>query len=158
MKYDVETFCDDILATLTANLNAKISAINSEKNDGITLASVESDAYFFQELNSKAANFNPYVLYSIEELGSDNAGPYASVKPTLHVIAVLSDNGEDADGCAKRLLRYQRALKEVFEENWTQNAGSVKINLSSLVPVQFSLMNSAESFRAIGVSITGSIG
>lgn len=156
-KYDVERFCADLKTILAASLNTKISEINSEKNDSTTLAAVDSNAYFFQELNGRATNFDPFVLYSVEEIQSEGTGPTTSITPTVHVVLVLADGGQDTESVAVRMLRYQRALREVFEENWTSNKYGVKLRISSMVPVQFSLMNSANPFRAIGVSVSGSI-
>lgn len=157
-KYDVEKFCADLKAVVVGNINTKLLAIDAEKNDGIVLKPIDADAYFFQELNGKVANYDPYLLYSIEDMGSSGHGPMTSQAPVIHFIIVLADTGQDVNGIAARMLRYQRALKEVFEEHWSENGNAIKIEISSMVPVQFTLMNSANPFRAIGVAVTGQIG
>lgn len=156
--YDIESFCSDIKTILTTYLNSKLTSIDSEKNDGITLKPVASDAYFFQELNEATVNYDPYILYSVENIESEALGPVTSLRPTVHIILVLADQGSELAGIGTRMLRYQRALKEIFESHWTENQNGVKIKVQSLVPVQFSLMNSANSYRAIGIALTGDIG
>lgn len=160
MKYDVESFCADIVATLRARLNTKLLALDAEKNDGVVLKPVDNAAYFFQELNAKTANYNPYVLYSVEDLPSSSVGPATILSPVVHVVIVVADNVQDKDPnfIGARMLRYQRAMQEIFEENWTGNRHGVKIQITSMTPVQFSLMNSSKSYRAIGIAIQGSIG
>jgi len=158
MKYDVEKFCADLKTVLAANMNAKLLQIDAEKADAITLKPVDANAYFFQELNGNTANYDPYVLYSIEDMGSTGLGPVTVERPVVHFVVVLADTGQDATGIAARMLRYQRALKEIFEEHWAENGNGIKLEISSMVPVQFSLMNSANPFRAIGVAVTGQLG
>jgi len=44
-KYDIESFVNDIVSVLKADLPAKISAINTEKGD-FNITSISNDDYF----------------------------------------------------------------------------------------------------------------
>jgi hypothetical protein len=68
MKYDLENLLDDIETVLKTNLNTKITQLNTEKSDAIVLRSVPSQAYFFETLDQRVANYNPFILYGIEEI------------------------------------------------------------------------------------------
>lgn len=158
-KYDIERFCDDLKTIVSTYLNAKLLVIDAEKNDGITLAPVNSSAYAFQEMNNEIANYDPYILYSIEGIESVPDGPYVSKTPQVHFILCLADTGQDGTtSIAKRMLRYQRALEEVIQEHWTENNNAVKLSISSMAPEFFRLMNSPHPFRAVGIAVSGSIG
>ena len=59
---------------------------------------------------------------------------------------------------ATRMFRYSRALKEIFEENFTikRNANFISINV--LAPIPLTTLNEAREFRAVGIQIRSSIG
>jgi hypothetical protein len=151
-KYDVEVFLSDIETLLKANLNTKLGSIDTEKNDGITLKTIVSDAYFFQELNSKVANYNPFILYGVEGLGTKALEGFAVQEVTVSIVIVVSDDGDDLN-IAKRMLRYSRAIQEVFEENFCLTENAVKLVIQNLMPVEFNMLNSSESYRAVGVNL-----
>lgn len=151
-KYDLECLFSDIEALLVQNLNTKITAINAEKNDGITLKSVDNAAYFLQELNGKQINFNPFILYGLETSNSESIRGHSIEDVTISVIIVIEDQGEDTK-ISPRMLRYRRCLKEVFEDNFQIISNSNTIKIQSLVPVAFQTLNSSESYRAVGVNI-----
>ncbi len=152
--YDIENLLVDIKAFLVANLNTKLTAIDSDKADSITLAQVDSSAYFFQNLSKAAvANYNPFVLYGIDEIPKQlGIGPATIKEYTLFVIVVLTDSGNDPDSL-KRLLRYQRALTELFEESWNRVGGSVRFKVSGLVPIPLSLLDDNRISNVIGVNL-----
>jgi hypothetical protein len=157
-KYDLERLLADIEALMVANLNTKLAAINTEKNDAITLKEVSSDAYFFQGMNSKQANYNPFVIYSIEDIQSSAMEGLTIQSAVIQIALVLEDKGEDTGpNVMKRMLRYQRALEEIFEENFQLIENGVKLKVQSLMPGLFALEDSSEFYRVVGINLSASI-
>ena len=158
--YDIESLLDDILTLLQAGLNTKIAALNTEKGDEIQLETINSDAYALQSLNGPHMNFNPFVFYGVQDIKpGDDSSPYGRTSMSVEVVVciVLEDMGQDRD-IATRLFRYQRALKEVIEDGFDSNSNLVKLSVQSLVPVEFTLMNSSNGHRAIGIQIQADLG
>jgi len=87
-KVDLETILADVKATMVAHFNAKLTALNTEKNDGITLLPLDGDAYFLQQLNGKLANWNPICVYGCDNIETISRGPFAGSKFTLSVMIV----------------------------------------------------------------------
>lgn len=155
-KYDLELLCSDLESLLISNLNTKIGVVNTEKNDTITLKTVDDSAYFFQELNGKQVNYNPFVLYGIEGSTSlaERGGTIEMV--TISVIIVIEDDGQDI-AIMKRMLRYRRCLKEIIQDNFLLATNSNSLKIQSLVPVAFQGINSSENYRAVGINIMSTI-
>lgn len=156
-RYDIESLCDDIKTVLTTYLNTKLAAIDAEKNDDIDLATVNSLAYVFQSMNGVTINYNPFIFYGVQEIDGEGGYSYTPSRVDVSVILVLEDQAEDID-IGKRMLRYGRALKEVFEEHFNETAHGVKLSVQSQVPIEISLMNSSNPHRAIGVLVRADMG
>jgi hypothetical protein len=94
MAYDIEGLLTNIETILKANLNTKITAINSEKNDSIVLDSV-LDASYQYDMDDKEANYNPFMLiYPIPE-DSEGIGPCTSETIIINVNLIHTDSGND---------------------------------------------------------------
>lgn len=150
--YDLEAICDDIQAILEENLNDKIEEIDNEKGDDIKLKPVNSEAYFFQTLDERVANYDPFILYGLDDMNAEGIGPATAEKPIINVVLSLVDNGQ-VGSIGKRVLRYQRAIKETLQDHWDQSGQSMKFRVTGLVPVEYRMLNSSNTYRAIGVTI-----
>lgn len=158
-KYDVESLLDDVKALLEANFATKIAAINSEKNDSITLTAPASGSYFRGELNGEQETMDPFVFYGIETVKTEGRGPATSNLYSLFVVIVIEDTGQDAQlgGVYNRMLRYMRAMYEVFQDHWSEYEPSVKLLVSSIEPVLFTDLNTTQTYRSAGVKIEASL-
>lgn len=154
--YDVERLLSDIQSLYSSNLNTKIGAINTEKNDSISLKTVDSNAYF-TDLNGKQVNYNPFVLYSIENITAKSQNGMTIKDVLVSVVLVVEDQGEDVS-IYNRMLRYGRALEEVAQDSFTLIENAVKLEVHALPPVYFQAVNSTEFYRAVGVQIAASLG
>jgi hypothetical protein len=152
MRYDIENFFDDLKAFLQANMNTKLAAIDAEKADGITLGTISNAAYFFQTLGDEIANYNPFVFYGIDQLPANAIYSNVDAAITAQVVIVLSDDENDPN-IMKRLLRYQRALIELFESNYAGISKIGKILVSGLAPAPLALAGRAGLDRVIGVNL-----
>lgn len=153
-RYDIEDFTDNLLAFLQANLNTKLAAIDTAKNDGITLSQIHSAAYFFQNLSVEIVNQNPFVFYRIDTLGgAENLFSAVDRNFSMQVMVVLSDDGNDTD-IMRRVLRYQRALIELFESNYASVSKLGKVKVQGLAPFPIeSLANRTEISQVVGVTL-----
>ena len=153
MTYDIETFVSDLQSFLNSNFNTKLAAIDSEKNDGITLDTVSSSAYFIQTMDSRASNYSPFIYIGIEDVKSESIGPGLGKDYSIIIAIVAQDMASD-DYMWKRMYRYQRALEELLNANYADVASiGYKIKISSLVPMPFKLMDATNWSRAIGCSM-----
>jgi hypothetical protein len=157
MEVDIEILLDKIDTFLKANLNLQIASINLEKNDTLALATVSDDAYFFQTMNDRVANFDPFLFYGLDNVDSEGIGPATRKTYSIQVIIVVTDTGQD-ELMGKRLLRYSRVLEDLFNNYWASIKSSVNFKVQSLVPVAFSLVNSSDVYRAVGITLTTSLG
>lgn len=151
-KYDVETFLSDLQSYLNSNLNTKLSAIDSEKADSITLKQIDSSAYILQTMDGTIPNYDPYVFYGIQDIESTSIQGASASRYTIVVAIILADPLRDTS-IAKRMLRYQRALSEVIHDKYAEIGSSLKAKIQNLVPIALTDMDSANAFRGIGVSI-----
>lgn len=154
-KYDVEKLLGDLLSIAKAKLNAKLAAIDAEKADGVTMREIDDDAYFFQDLHKEyAAMKDAFCVYMLDGMEADGIGPHTIEKPDIYFVIAVRDTMEHIVPQTQdiRLLRYQRAMKEIFEEGFSINRGGCKLLISGLSPTRFSL-NDAHVFSAVGVRI-----
>jgi hypothetical protein len=157
MRKDAEGILDRIIAVVKAELNTKITAINAEKNDSVVLDAIDDMAYAVQELNGTVQNYDPFVLVGIDNIESVGKGPMTSELISLTAVVILADAGEDSE-IVRRLLRYNRCLKDCVQNNWSDAHMGTRFEISSLVPIQFKLANSSKLYRAVGIQIKTGIG
>lgn len=163
-RYDVEELLRDLADVCKAKLNTRLAAITAEKvaqnpSDALTtLAQVPDGAYFFQSLDKSRAAAHPvFMFWGLEDPVADGAGPYTIERLSIFFIVVVKDTAEQ-ENYMWRLMRYSRALKEIFEENFSKNRGGVKLSVSSLSPVGFDALGMPGSFKAVGVRLSATIG
>tara|TARA_B100000749_G_C18315739_1_gene418678 strand:+ start:174 stop:647 length:474 start_codon:yes stop_codon:yes gene_type:complete len=157
MAYDLELLMADVKTIMTSNLNTKIGDINTEKSDSITLLTVDSSAYFLQDLDHSTINHNPFIFYSCEDIEGTGLGPNTPQEFIINCILVLSDQSGYTD-TSIRMFRYLRALKEIFEENFSIKSNGNFISINTLAPIPLTSLNETEEFRATGIQIRTSIG
>ena len=122
MKFDLECFIVSVEKHLKANLNDKIAEIDAEKNtftpieDQFVTNPVDNEAYIFQSLDNMPVNFDPILFYGISNAPSKGIGPATAVNPMVEISVIKAE--EEVKTIGKKLLRYQRALQEIFEENF----------------------------------------
>ncbi len=155
VQYDVESLITDIETLLKNNLNTKLSAIDTEKNDSIVLKQVNSSAYFW-DLNSSAVNYDPAILIVESDNESEGLGPATKQVITLNVTIIVADKYTDLF-IVKRMHRYRRALREVIETNFQRLRGCDNLKIQSLPVISLDDGDGAMSFKAIGINIISSI-
>lgn len=154
--YDIESLLDDIETFLKADLNTIITSINSEAADDIDMLTVDSSAYFLQELNSKTANYDPFILYGVSESETISNGEHLLMKASIEVIIIFEDNGNETN-IPKLAFRYNRALRDTIKNNWYSSTNANKLEMEDLMPIPYTKLNSSNKARATGIKIVTSI-
>jgi hypothetical protein len=90
------------------------------------------------------------------DLKADGIGDATSQRILGQVIVVYSDDGND-EYAMKKLLRYQRALKEVLEQNWSGVSLVGNLSIEGIAPdvAQLHFRNGMD--HIIGVSFEANI-
>lgn len=155
-KNDLESVCLALETFMRARLNTKLSEITTEKNDGIVLPTVPDAAYVFEYWGEEVANFNPVVLYGFAGMeAADGPGPGVVEQIRMQIGVVLNDDGSAE--LIRKLLRYQRALKEIFLSGWDRVAGVSNVRVSGVEPFPIALAKRDNPDRVIGVTVEFSI-
>lgn len=161
MRYDIESLLAGVEELIRANLNTKIAEIEAEKTvqgSPVGLPGIADEAYFEQSWNDEILNYSPAIFFGVEEIQATGAGPETMQVVKLFVEVLFTDAGNDKLG-KKRVHRYSRALKEVFEERYAE-LGVVqgKIKIETVRPISFKLdLDNADEIRVGGVSIITAI-
>jgi hypothetical protein len=143
-------------------LNTKIAAVDAEKvAKGMVLASplkpVADAGYFEQTWSEKILNINPAIFYGIGEMPTIDGGGASLTTYKMFVEIVLVDSGQTND-VSKRIARYTRALKELFQENFQPAIAGGTIKIDQFIPVAFKFnMGSSEEIKVGGIGISFSI-
>lgn len=171
-KYDLENLLSDINRLLVANINATIDAVEAEKvAQGLPASSIEHidlttsttnpsgyNGLFEQSWSPANLNVKNAIFYGVEDIQTQGIGP-ASVQTVKAFVEIIhTDSGNDILGL-KRLARYSRAIKDIFESNFDRfPLTSNKIKIETVRPISFKLeTDSSEEIRVGGVSITMAI-
>ena len=158
MRYDAEMAIFDVLDLYKDKLNAAITAINSEKNDGLVLDAIPNDTYVFDNFPSQVVNYEVALVWGLssgESVKSSQENNFIEPINITLEICVADDGGEDRLNQLKKLLRYSRALQAVIMENYDVLRGYGRPVIRSLEPNGFSLSN--KLFLCAGIQITASI-
>lgn len=107
-----EVIVDAIVAKLKAEMATRVAAINTEKNDGITITAPASDRYFVAAQRSIAPG-SPAVLVMDGPMSRDGRGESFHEVPTVTRIGVwVRDEDFVEETLARKLQRLSRAVIE----------------------------------------------
>ncbi len=159
MKYDLEDLLDDVETLLKTSLNAKIQAVESEKTSkgkGLAtgLSSIADDSFYRQTWSDKILNTSPAIYFGIENVETSGVGPASAETIKIFSEVVIVDSGMD-DLTHRRVNRYSRAMKELFESNFAKFNYASKIKIETVRPTSFRLeLDTSEEIKVGGVSIS----
>lgn len=162
MKYDVEDFLDMTLSIMTTGgaLNAKIAAVEAEKaaaGKGVTptLAPIDSGSYHLQSWSEKVLQTTPAIFYGIEDVTTKSSGAQVNAKTYKIFIEVIYVDSGMTNDASKRILRYARALEELFAEQFKAAAEVGTVTIEQVRPIAFKLeLDSNEEIKVGGISLT----
>jgi hypothetical protein len=147
----METVAEQLKAILVADFNNKLTEISTEKGDSVELPSVDDEAYAFQTMDNKVINYDPFICYGVEDVENISNQQSSAEDVTYSAVIVLGDNGRQ--DINRIMLRYSRALKEVFEANWQNyNTGTnIEVSRSTVIPLE--ALDSSATYKAVGVQL-----
>lgn len=152
-KQDLEVIVDSIVTLLKAKLPSKLTSITSEKGDSTSLPAIDPAAYVIFTLNKQPVIYDPFLFVFPIDLRTEGRRGLSAHTVSLSVLTIKSDAGENL-GIDRTMLRYMRALEEVFEENFDDLGTGAKYIIESLAPKQIGDLNSGKQFKAAGVALT----
>jgi len=164
MTFDAEDLVDSIYELMTEGdaLNLKIAAIDVEKSAGgkeltPNLAPIGESSYHLQSWSDKVLQKTPAIFYGIEDTQTTDGGGTSSITYKIFVEIILLDAGQTND-THRRINRYSRALKELFQEKFSSVQGHGKIKIDTVRPIAFKLqLDSDDEIKVGGVSLTISL-
>jgi len=152
-KYDIETFRDQIIALVQANLGAKITAINTEKDDTLSIDDIAAENYY-NDITDQVVNISPFIYYGFDRLESETVGAQTRTSITLFVSVVFDNTNQT--GTESKVLRYTRCLKEIIQENSKKIPAASPLSVTEFLPVNFEL-NKGSDFKVGGIHVTATI-
>lgn len=155
MKFDEESLLQNIDTILKAQLNAKLTAISTEKNDGITLDSVDSNA-ILMDTEDSTLNYDPAIIFMIVDQLTEAQGPVTSENIVVNITLLKSDIGND-NNILKKMLRYRRAIKEIIEDNFDKINPCGLCTIESLPVLSFQRSGAHYLTKVVGVNLLTSI-
>lgn len=159
MFYDEELMIKDIEAVMREKLNDEITAINTEKNDSLTLDTIPDDKYIFETLDSRVLNYKGFfILYGLVDTPLREANIESFIEDVTITFQVATfDRGEkERKNTLYKLLRYRRALKQVIMKNSDVFRNYAKPLMASLKPDGFPYDRN-NTILTIGIDIKASV-
>lgn len=137
MKYDVEKLEADLLALVKSKLPSKLAEITAEKADSITLVVPTADDYF-NTTDDEVLNRKLSVQYGLID-GSPLSISSSTAETNRYLFLIyLNELNKKPGVVRKKLYRYIRALKEIFEENFDRLSFVSKMNIHTIAPTSAS--------------------
>lgn len=161
-RYDLENLLADVKALLVGNFNTALAAVEVEKESQglpvMTLLPVDPIVGYFQQgWSPQNMNINPAIVFGVQEILVEGAGPATKKEYVLFIDAVLVDRQEDLL-INQRVLRYSRALEDVFHQNYDRLPSASRIKIKTVLPLSFKLdQDSSEEIHIGGVQLTTSL-
>lgn len=147
MGYDFEGFQKDLRTLLRTSLPGKIAAINSEKNDGLTLAAPADADYYLDKYPDFANVGSPWVLIIQEEpISVEVAGPNQA--QSFSILIAIGHNSVMNQAATSRVAqeerlgdmfkRYTRAVQDTVAQNFSGIKGRTLLAVESIpTPIPF---------------------
>lgn len=159
--FDAEQILDALESTLKAELNNKITAIQSEKDallgaNNIELPLIPDDAYF-ATLDQGIANYSHFIYFGFEDVPLDGiqGATAQEVRPFFFAVSQVENSTFPA---YKQTMRYTRAMKEVIEENAFNFQGEMSYpKLEVMNPTPLRDLEGQEFAKIGGIVVSTSI-
>jgi len=158
-KYDVEMFLDNFKTIFLANLNNKITQINTEKStvnpSDFSIPTISNDAWFLNHI-PQVWNYPQFIVWGLGGVQLTSQQSDAAIQTVNVFIEVcVPDRGEQLkESTIYQLLRYSRSLQEVAIENHAKLRGYSQLQLDSLSPGLVDI--SGKMLRMAGINLTAS--
>lgn len=156
MKYDVEILEADLLALVKANLPGKLTEITAEKADSITIPA-PTDSQYFNSTDDEVDNRTLSVRYGLEDQRPVSITSNTAEDNVYLFLVYVNEINQLPGVVRKKLFRYARALKEVFEENFEQLSFVSKMVVQTIAPQSWAENEKSPTYKVSGVYIETSL-
>jgi hypothetical protein len=154
MKCDIETIEADLLALIKSNLAAKLSEIETEKADGLTLA-VPTDAQYFDstDIDELVINEDLLIKHGLVESEVLSISSANAEQNTYIFLIYLTNLNAPQGEMRKKLFRYIRAFKEILQENFDAFPYLSRLDVSVIAPAIWAENEQSPAYKVGGVYI-----
>ena len=151
-NFDIESYRDYMLGLLQAGMSAKITELNTEKGDSL-LTSLASNQYL-NSFNNVVNNFEQFLYYKITEIKTleSHAG---GVSRQISMMFVMCFTADDWVVAEKKILRYTRAIEEIFLAGAKAESRISDFELDVFEPDIVQLSENSPWLQAGGVMVRG---
>jgi len=160
MKYDAERLITDLLDLFKTNLNSRITKIQAEKQTLLGANNFDvpqiDDAAWFDALDDRVANFNPYIYYGLNDNTVIEIASAESSDLTAFFTVVLANDGNDPL-ISRKMLRYIRALQEISSRHFGDIAEASSLIVTTITPKDLKDLDTGTFHKIGGVAIKTAI-
>ncbi len=149
-KYDTETIIRRIKDVIVADFNAKITAINTEKNDSIILSAFDTNAIVIN-MDKKWMNYNPSIMVSIIDNSGTTQGASRSKNLVVNIALLYTNLNMDGEDLEFLMMRYQRCLEEIFEARFNSGLFLGKLTIQSLPVMEYT--EDTKTYKLVGIDL-----
>lgn len=154
-KFDIESFRDNFIDLLQSNMAAKVSEINTEKGDSL-IADIPA-AQYTSNYNETVLNFDVVMYHKIARIETLDSHAGGIAREITMVFAVVFCNQDDWGIAESKILRYTRAIEEIFLENARRQPCISDLTIEAFEPDMVQLSENSPLFQAGGVQLKGVI-
>ena len=154
-SFDLEDFRDVLKAYLVDNMAAKVAEINTEKDDSLLIEIPE--AQYFQDFNEKIVNFTDFMYFGFLPFDPGISSGNSLAQPvSMFFLSMISDHEGGTVG-ENKLLRYTRAMTEIFQANALANSHISDLEITILPPDLVQIRPGPDWYKAGGVYVKGTV-
>ena len=165
--YDVEDLVKDIETLLKASLVAKTIEVEAAQvAAGLPVAwespsapAIEAEAYHQFDWGENLNHAAGVAIFLAADPQTEGHGPFSKQSFVLDVGVYLSGTANDPTA-DRKLLRYSKAMKQLFEENWGKiNPAFTRERVEQVGPIGFKFnVNSSDQCKIAGVTLFCTLG
>ena len=154
-SFDLEDFRDILKAYLVDNMAAKVAEINTEKGDYLLIVIPESD--YFQDFNGRIVNVTNFIHFGFMPFDPGvSSGDSLGQPVTMFFMTMISDHEGGILG-ENKILRYTRAMKEIFQEKSLTDSRISDLEIEIQPPALVEIIPGADYYKAGGVYVKGTV-
>ena len=154
--YDVEQLTKDLLQLVKDNLNTEITKIQTQKGNDFELKLIAEPTAYYPSLDDNILEFDPFVYYGIGDNDILSNGPESSDNLEIFFTVVFTNENDD-DNNYWRSLRYIRALRKVFENNYDSIPEAGDLKLGVITPQNLKDLDDDTFYKLSGITVTASL-
>jgi len=154
MAFDLEDFRDALVLVLQNGMAAKVAEINLEKGDDPVLVEIPAADYFL-DFNSRIVNVPQFIHFGFMPFEPSIPNGSEVALPSTMFFSTFTPDQEGGIVGENKILRYTRAMLEIFASASTQIANISELELTPFPPMRVNLDHTSEWYKVGGVHVKG---